>query len=51
MPLRVGIPRALIYYKFSTMWETFFTQLGATVVVSSETNKNIREVSIEIAPD
>lgn len=33
------------------MWETFFTELGATVVVSSETNKNIREVAIEIAPD
>ena len=51
MSKKVGIPRALIYYKFSTMWETFFTQLGATVVVSSETTKNTREVAIEIAPD
>lgn len=51
MSKRVGIPRALIYYKFATMWETFFTQLGATVVVSPETNKNVREVAIEIAPD
>ena len=51
MPLRIGIPRALIYYKFATMWETFFTQLGATVVISPETTKKVREVAIEIAPD
>jgi predicted nucleotide-binding protein (sugar kinase/HSP70/actin superfamily) len=51
MSKRVGIPRALIYYKFATMWETFFTQLGAAVIVSKETNKNVREVAIEIAPD
>ncbi|NHJ33104.1 MAG: hypothetical protein FK732_09580 [Asgard group archaeon] len=51
MSIRVGIPRALIYYKFATMWGTFFTQLGATVVVSSETTKNMREVAIEIAPE
>ncbi|MCK5045026.1 MAG: 2-hydroxyacyl-CoA dehydratase [Candidatus Heimdallarchaeota archaeon] len=51
MSKKVGIPRALIYYKFATMWETFFTQLGAIVVVSPETTKNVREVAIEIAPD
>ncbi len=51
MSKKVGIPRALIYYKFATMWETFFTHLGATVVVSPETTKNVREVAIEIAPD
>lgn len=51
MTKRVGIPRALIYYKFAAMWETFFTQLGATVVVSPETTKKVREVAIELAPD
>jgi predicted nucleotide-binding protein (sugar kinase/HSP70/actin superfamily) len=48
---RVGIPRALIYYKFATMWDVFFKELGAEVVVSAETSKNMREIAIEIAPD
>ncbi len=48
---RVGIPRALIYYKFFPMWDTFFKQLGAEVVVSPLTNKQIREKAIAIAPD
>jgi len=48
---RVGIPRALIYYKFAKMWNIFFKEIGAEVVVSSETTKNMREVAIEIAPD
>lgn len=38
---KVGIPRGLYYYKYHTLWETFFTELGAEIVVSGETNKNI----------
>ncbi|NHJ39068.1 MAG: hypothetical protein FK731_03475 [Asgard group archaeon] len=50
-PKRVGLPRALIHYKFETMWKVFFQELGAEVVVSPETNKKIREMAIESAPD
>lgn len=39
--MKVGIPRGLYYYKYSTLWETFFTELGAEIVVSGKTNKNI----------
>lgn len=38
---RVGIPRGLYYYKYSTLWETFFKSLGAEVVISDNTNKKI----------
>ncbi len=40
---RVGIPRGLLYYYFTNMWETFFIKLGAEVVLSSPTNKITKE--------
>ena len=36
---RVGFPRALLYFYFKAMWESFFEVLGAEVVLSSPTNK------------
>jgi len=35
--MRVGIPRALGYYEYESLWRTFFTVLGAEVVVSLPT--------------
>lgn len=37
--IKVGIPRALLYYQYYPAWETFFKTLGAEVVVSPSTNK------------
>ena len=37
--IRIGIPRALLYYQYYPMWKTFFEQLGAEVVVSSPTTQ------------
>jgi predicted nucleotide-binding protein (sugar kinase/HSP70/actin superfamily) len=39
--MRVGIPRALLYYQFFPMWKTFFEELGAEVVVSPPTTKDM----------
>jgi predicted nucleotide-binding protein (sugar kinase/HSP70/actin superfamily) len=39
--IKVGIPRGLYFYKYSTLWETFFKGLGAEVIISEKTNKNI----------
>jgi len=39
--LRVGIPRALLYHKYGKLWEVFLRELGAAVVLSPETNKEI----------
>ena len=50
-PIRVGLPRALIHYKFSDLWITFFEELGAKVIVSPKTNKKIKEDSVSNAPD
>lgn len=37
--IRVGIPRALAYYEYESLWRTFFTALGAEVVVSPPTTE------------
>jgi len=48
---KVGIPQALIYYKFSELWKTFFSELGAEVIISPKTTKKILEAAVSLAPD
>jgi len=38
---RIGIPRALMYYQFGTIWKSFFHTMDTEVIVSGETNKKI----------
>jgi len=49
--INVGIPRALLFYKFHQLWTTFFEELGANVIVSPKTNKEIKTKAISCAPD
>src|SRR4030042_1467696 len=35
----IGIPRALLYYQYYPMWQTFFEELVAEVVVSPPTTQ------------
>ena len=37
--IRVGIPRALLYYEYYPAWRTFFNELGAEVTVSPPTTQ------------
>ena len=37
--VKIGIPRALLYYQYYPMWKTFFERLGAEVVVSPPTTQ------------
>lgn len=39
--IKVGIPRALIYYQHYPMWRTFFEELGAETVVSPPTTRGM----------
>lgn len=50
-PIRIGIPRALLYHKYFAMWEEFFKELGCEVVVSPETNQQILKEGIRLAVD
>src|SRR5665647_918613 len=39
--LRIGIPKALLYYRYFPLWKAFFEELGHEVVPSSSTNNSI----------
>jgi predicted nucleotide-binding protein (sugar kinase/HSP70/actin superfamily) len=41
MAIKIGIPRALMYYQYYPLWKTFFEALGGEVVLSPKTNKEI----------
>lgn len=49
--IKVGIPRALLYYKYKDLWETFFKEIGVEVVLSQKTNKKILEMGVSLAID
>lgn len=51
MSIRVGIPRSLFYYRFISFWETFFSELGAEVIVSEPTNKRILDDGVKTCVD
>jgi len=41
LTIKVGIPRALLYYEFEKLWLNFYKLLGAEAVPSGPTNKSI----------
>jgi len=45
--LRIGIPRALLYYYYYPLWKTFFEELGHEVVVSKHTTKELIDKGIK----
>ena len=48
---RIGIPRALMYHRFDTLWSTFFKELGCEVVYSDETTRAIMEQGDKLSVD
>lgn len=49
--IKVGLPRALLYYKYDVLWKTFFKELGIDVVISPKTNKEILENGKKLSMD
>lgn len=47
--IKIGVPRALFYYKQFSFWKTFFQMLGADVIVSPQTNAQILNRGVEVA--
>ena len=47
--MKIGIPRALIYWKRPYFWESFFENLGFEVLLSPETNKEIVEKGVKVS--
>jgi predicted nucleotide-binding protein (sugar kinase/HSP70/actin superfamily) len=49
--ITIGIPKALMYYKYAQLWETFFHSLGIESIVSPDTNKEIMAAGVNLAVD
>lgn len=49
--IRIGIPRAFLYYRNYILWKTFFEGLGCTLILSHITNKNIIEGGKNLSVD
>ena len=45
--MKIGIPRALLYYYYGPFWEKFFTEFNIDVVVSDETSKELIDLGIK----
>lgn len=41
--MKIGIPKAMLYYRYGTLWETFFEELGCDIIISGDTNLAIME--------
>ncbi len=49
--MKVGIPKGLLYYKYHPFIITFFSELGAEVITSEETNKSILDLGVKHCVD
>lgn len=46
--MKIGIPRALLYYRYDTLWKTFFQELDIETVLSPVTDKTILDEAVFI---
>lgn len=48
---RIGIPRALLYYRYGALWRAFFEELGRTVIVSEPSDRGVFEAGDAVSVD
>ncbi|MCI8699591.1 MAG: hypothetical protein HFF29_10900 [Oscillospiraceae bacterium] len=49
--IKIGLPRAMLYYRYRVLWQTFFQELGMETVVSPPTDREILERGTALAID
>lgn len=49
--IRIGIPRALLYYRHHIIWKKFFEKLNCKVILSPTTNRDIVNIGISNSID
>ena len=49
--ITIGLPRALLYYRYYALWRTFFQELGMEVAVSAPTDRDILDRGTALAID
>ncbi|MBS4015110.1 MAG: hypothetical protein KGZ86_01550 [Candidatus Latescibacteria bacterium] len=45
--MKIGIPRALFYFRYGRFWQQFFNHLGIETVVSPKTNKDLLDIGLK----
>lgn len=48
---KIGIPQGLLWWRYGVFWETFFRDLGFSVIVSDETDRSIFEAGERASTD
>lgn len=51
MKTKIGIPKALLYFRYHTLWESFFEKLDCEIVESENTTKEILSNGMNYAID
>ncbi|WP_326909074.1 acyl-CoA dehydratase activase-related protein [Sedimentibacter sp. MB31-C6] len=49
--MKVGIPQGLLYYKYHPFLITFFSELGAEIITSVNTNKEVLDAGVKYCVD
>jgi predicted nucleotide-binding protein (sugar kinase/HSP70/actin superfamily) len=49
--LKIGIPKAFLYYKYQVMWRSFFEAIGHEIIVSPDTNKEMLQIGNNCSVD
>lgn len=47
----IGLPKAMLYYRYHVLWETFFRELNCDVITSGDSNKRILADGIKFSID
>lgn len=47
----IGLPRAMLYYRYGILWRAFFQELGMEIAVSDPTDRKILEQGTALAID
>ncbi len=51
MTIKIGIPRGLWFYDYYPLWKTFYEELGAEIIISNPTNKNLLDKGVKNTVD
>jgi predicted nucleotide-binding protein (sugar kinase/HSP70/actin superfamily) len=51
LSMKIGIPKGLLYYKYYPFFESYFNELGAEVITSKDTNKEILDKGTKYCVD
>lgn len=49
--MKIGIPKALLYYRYGALWSDFFKELHQEVIISSNTDSSVLQEGVSLCID